>query len=324
MTSPAVHEQILGKSAAIRKVRARIELVGPTELPVLISGPTGTGKELVARAIHAVSGRLDEFVVFNVCAIPETMFEDTLFGHVRGAFTGASQSSPGYLRQADGGTVFIDEIEALNGSTQAKLLRAIETRQFRPVGGSTDVRSDFRLIAATNEDVWVLDRLGKFRKDLAHRLSSFVIKMPLLRERMEDVPILARAFLREMSEDEVSISEDALRMLELHEWPGNVRELRNVVRSAMILGGTAQLLPEIVSEVLSWMTPSDGRPTRRASVDRKLLEVLDRCEWNVDEAARQLGVHRATLYRRLKRTGIPRAGRGSDGTTSELPSISSS
>lgn len=320
MTSPAVHEQILGKSAAIRKVRRLIELVGPTELPVLIAGPTGAGKELVAGAIHEVSGRLGKFVPFNVCAIPETMFEDTLFGHVRGAFTGADYSSSGYLRQADGGTVFLDEIEALNGITQAKLLRAIETRQFRPVGASADVCSEFRLIAATNEDIWSLQHFGKFRKDLAHRLTSFVIDVPALRERAEDIPLLALAFLRKHGAAvNASLSPDIVRVLQTHDWPGNVRELQHVVRNAVMLGGSPELRESELREAMSWTVPRDMLAMKQKRAERQLLEVLEQCEWGMPEAARQLGIHRTTLYRRLKRAGLPGKRPSSNGThASEL------
>lgn len=306
MTSPQIHETILGNSAAIRKVRGLIELVGPTELPVLIAGPSGAGKELVAQAIHSVSGRVGKLVAFNVCAIPETMFEDTLFGHVRGAFTGASHSSSGFLREADRGTAFLDEIEALGGGAQAKLLRAIETRQFRPVGASADVRSDFRLIAATNEDMWTLQHLGRLRKDLAHRLISFVINVPALRERSEDIPLLALAFLRELGASEnVSIDPEIARLLRAHEWQGNVRELKHVVRNSVMLSGSPELRERELREVMSWTAPRDGLAMRGKRAEQRLMEVLELCGWDMLEAARQLGIHRTTLYRRLRRAGLP-------------------
>jgi two-component system, NtrC family, response regulator HydG len=302
MTSPEIHEILLGHSAAIRKVRALIERVAPTELPVLISGPTGVGKELVATAIHAASGRKGKLVAFNVCAIAESMFEDALFGHVRGAFTGALNSSPGFLREANGGTAFFDEIGGLNGGAQAKLLRAIETREFRPVGSPADVRSDFRLVAATNEDVWLLERDGRFRADLAHRLSAFVIRVPALRERLEDVHLLTTKFVDEVARGtQINLSTEALRTLEAHDWPGNVRELRHVIRSAVALGDRQQLRGAEIREVLSWGTPIGVASTKQTFADRRMQETLEQCNWNIDKTARQLGIHRATLYRRLKR-----------------------
>jgi DNA-binding NtrC family response regulator len=321
MTALQIPELILGSSAAIRKVRALIECVAPTELPVLISGPTGSGKELVAQAIHRRSGRAGLFVAFNVCAIAETMFEDALFGHVRGAFTGAVSSSPGYLREASNGTAFLDEISGLSINAQVKLLRAIETRQFRPVGSSTDVRSDFRLVAAVNEDLWELQRSGGFRADLAHRLSSFVIRVPSLKDRKEDVLSLALVFLREMVNDfDVSIGTETARLLTQHEWPGNVRELRHVIRSAATLGGTSDLRADDVREALAWMAPQVVLSPKRSIADRRLVDVLERCDWDAVEASRILGVHQTTIYRRLKRMGnFDRVRRESESGLHALP-----
>lgn len=304
MMGTQIQDTILGSSIPIRRVRSLIECVAPTDLPVLIAGPTGSGKELVAQAIHAASGRQGRFVAFNACAIAETMFEDALFGHVRGAFTGAMNSSPGYLREANGGSAFLDEISGLTVSAQAKLLRAVETREFRPVGAPSDVRSDFRLIAAANEDIWELQQSGRFRADLAHRLSCFVIRVPPLRDHMEDVSVLAQAFLREIAGDlDICIDKETLILLKGHHWPGNVRELRHVVRSAATLGGKGTLSPENVREAISWMSPEMSAP-EESLANRRLLEVLEQCDWNADEAARQLSVHRTTIYRRLKRVRL--------------------
>jgi DNA-binding NtrC family response regulator len=322
MTALQVHEILLGGSAAIQKVRALIERVAPTELPVLIAGPTGSGKELVARAIHAASGRKGKLVSFNVCAIAETMFEDALFGHVRGAFTGAMNSAPGLLREAHGGTAFFDEIGGMSANVQAKLLRAIETKEFRPVGASADVCSDFRLIAAANEDIWNLERSGRFRSDLAHRFSAFVIRVPALREHVEDIPLLALAFLRELIGDpDVFIGKDAIHLLMKYEWPGNIRELRHVVRSAVTLGGSEKLRPEDIYETLSWRVfPAPALP-QRSLADLRLMEVLEQCGWDTDEAARQLNVHRTTIYRRMKRVGVERNTLDSAGINVARPSV---
>jgi DNA-binding NtrC family response regulator len=315
MSGDHVHEILLGNSTSMQKVRALIERVAPTELSVLIAGPTGSGKELVARAIHLASGRTGKLVSFNVCAIAETMFEDALFGHVRGAFTGAMNSAPGFLREAHGGTAFFDEIGGMNANVQAKLLRAIETQEFRPVGASADVRSDFRLIAAANEDIWNLEQAGRFRADLAHRLSAFVIRVPPLRDHAEDIPLLADAFLRELlGESEVSIGKEALHLLTRYEWLGNVRELRHVVRSAVILGGTGKLRPEDIRETLSWRARSTPSLPERSLADRRLMEVLEECGWDTDVAARQLSVHRTTIYRRMKRVGVAKRVRNTSDT----------
>jgi two-component system response regulator HydG len=272
---------------------------------VLITGPTGSGKELVAQAIHVASRRSGGLVSFNVCAIAESMFEDALFGHVRGAFTGALNSAPGYLREADRGTAFFDEIGGLSLAAQAKLLRAVETRAFRPVGAHGDARSDFRLIAAANEDIWDLERAGRFRPDLAHRLSSFVIRVPALREHAEDIPLLALSFLREFGgQTDASVGRDIIRLLTSYDWPGNVRELRHVLRSAVTLSGTGRLRTDDVREALSWMAPRSMPILLRSLADRRFMDVLELCGWEIDEAARHLGVHRTTIYRRMKRIGI--------------------
>jgi DNA-binding NtrC family response regulator len=305
VSTDQVHDLLLGSSPSIRKVRALIERVAPTDLPVLIAGPTGAGKELVAKAIHARSGRTGKLVSFNVCAIAESMFEDALFGHIRGAFTGAIGSAPGYLREANSGTAFFDEIGGMAEAAQAKLLRAIETHEFRPVGALADVRSDFRLVAAANEDIWQLEHQGRFRADLAHRLSSFVIRVPPLCERSEDVPILALRFLREITGDsEAMVSDDASRLLVRHSWPGNVRELRHVVRSAATLSGTGGLRADDIHEVLSWMGPQIAHPPKQTLANRRLLELLEQCTGDVDQVAQHLSVHRATIYRRLKKIGV--------------------
>lgn len=307
MIPPSPTEVLLGSSIAIQKVRALIQRVGPTDLPVLITGPTGSGKELVAQAVHLASRRNGNLVSFNVCAIAETMFEDALFGHVRGAFTGALNSAPGYLREADRGTAFFDEIGGLSLGAQAKLLRAIETRSFRPVGAHGDAHSDFRLVAAANEDIWDLERAGRFRSDLAHRLSSFVIRVPALREHAEDIPLLALSFLQEFGgETEASLGRDTIRLLTSYDWPGNVRELRHVVRSAVTLGGTGNLRSEDIREALSWMASRSVPSPLRSLADRRLMDVLELCRWDADEAARHLGVHRTTIWRRMKRIGIER------------------
>jgi DNA-binding NtrC family response regulator len=298
---------LLGSSSAMQKVRALIERVAPTELPVLIAGPTGSGKELVAEALHQASGRIGKLVSFNVCAIAETMFEDALFGHVRGAFTGAIGSSPGFLREAHNGTAFLDEIGGLPLSAQAKLLRTIETREFRPVGANADAQSNFRLVAAANEDIWSLERAGQFRADLAHRLSSFVIRVPPLREHAEDIPLLALAFARELTGNvESSVAKDAIDVLLRHDWPGNVRELRHVVQSAVTLSGTGDLRSNDVREAISWMAPATTSNALFSLADRRLVEIMERFSWDMDSAARHLNVHRTTVYRRLKRNGLER------------------
>jgi DNA-binding NtrC family response regulator len=300
----ALETLIIGESLPVRQLRSLIAKVAPARVPVLIQGPTGSGKELVAQALHLASGRQGRFVPFNVCAIAETMFEDALFGHARGAFTGATSDMPGYLAEADRGTAFLDEISGLALAAQAKLLRAIETGEYRPVGARGDRRSDFRLVAASNEDIGLLVDDGRFRADLAHRLRAFVVRVPPLAVRLEDVPSLAHHFLRASGLGDVTALDDgALEALRAYPWPGNVRELRHVIERAAIIAGTSTVGASAVRLALEQTAPPLGARTPRAEKDRHLLEVLELVGWDVNEAARLLGAHRATVYRRLKRMG---------------------
>lgn len=297
-------DAIVGESAPMRALRDYIATVGRTRLPVLIEGPTGAGKELVAAAIHDASGRRGAFVPFNVCAIGETMFEDAIFGHVRGAFTGAFSDMPGFLAEAHGGTVFLDEVSGLPQSMQVKLLRAFETGAFRPVGAKRDSRSDFRLVAATNEPLSRLVAMGQFRADFTHRVGAVRIVVPPLVDRLEDIPLLVRHFLGRAGCGHIVAGEDAITALQAHHWPGNVRELKHLVEwCASFSTGTlnAQMLRSTLEE----------RADAGIACDRGVLElvriraVLDRSAWDIEAAASALGVHRATLYRRMKRLGIP-------------------
>jgi two-component system response regulator HydG len=297
---------IIGQSPAIRRVRELVERVAPLALPVLIEGPTGSGKELVARALHLLSGRRGRFVAVNVCAIAEAMFEATLFGHVRGAFTGAVGDAAGYLAEADGGTLFLDEISGLSPAMQAKLLRALETREFRPVGARRDQRSDFRVVAATNEPMHRLVAGGRFRADLAHRLDVVSIDVPALGERLEDVPALARHFAASASTAASPLAPDALERLQRHDWPGNVRELKNVVERAVALSSADTVSAADVEAHLRRSLAASA-PESPSDADRgELLALLARCGWDTSEVARRLGLHRATVYRRMERLGISR------------------
>jgi two-component system, NtrC family, response regulator AtoC len=295
---------MVGNSEPMRRLRALIETVAPTRLPVLISGPTGAGKELVASALHSLSGRRGAFVPFNVCAISDTMFEDALFGHVRGAFTGATNDVPGYLREADGGTVFLDEVSGLPPMSQAKLLRAIETGVFRPVGAKRDARSDFRVVAATNERIDALVGEGRFRADFAHRIGAVTVHVPPLSERCEDLSLLVRYFLDQIGRGHVRIADDVHDALASHGWPGNVRELKHVVEwSAAFSNGhlSAETMRAAIAQRSSvGMVRADAFALER----RELREALSRCGGSADALAAELGIHRATLFRRLKRLGL--------------------
>lgn len=294
---------LIGNSAPMRILREDIARVARSSLPLLIQGPTGSGKELVAAAIHAVSARRGQFVAFNVCAIGDAMVEDALFGHVRGAFTGATSDVPGYLAEANGGTILFDEISGLSLQNQAKLLRALETHQFRPIGATRDRVSDFRTIAATNDDISTMVAKSAFRADLAFRLRGSTIRVPSLRERVDDVPLLVRHFLQGITASAWTVSDGAMRLLMRQEWPGNVRELRFVVERALMYAHDGHVSRETVVAALS----GGEDPTVNVQHDfarRRLVALLTETEWDTVDAARRLGVHRTTVYRRMTRLGI--------------------
>ena len=296
---------IVGESGAIRHLRALIATAAPTRLPVLVEGPTGSGKELVAAALHEASGRRGRLVAFNVCAIGDSLFEDALFGHVRGAFTGAASDALGFLREADAGTVFLDEISGLPWALQAKLLRAVETGEFRPVGASRDARSDFRVVAATNERLDVLVSERRFRADLAHRIGAVVLQVPPLVERVEDLPLLVSHFLAGTGAAHLALAPEALAALQDHDWPGNVRELKQVVEWTAVLTDTHDgrcITADSVRTALAQRARARAAAIETPLVARRLLQLtLEHHGWNTVNAARALGIHRATLYRRMKR-----------------------
>jgi len=312
MAEHVIAERIIGVSSAIRRVREQIARVARLDLPVLIQGPTGSGKELVARALHAASQRPGRFVAFNVCAIPESLFEGTLFGYVKGAYTGAVSGASGYLADADHGTAFADEISGLPLSLQPKLLRAVELREYQQLGSSTDRRSNFRLVTATNEDLTALVAAGRFRSDLAERLSTIVIDVPPLADRREDIRLLVRYFASRAaanaSGDVTTFDEDAMRVMQTYDWPRNVRELRNVVeRACAFASGPTINADEVVSAMgKHGRQQSAPAPTKGEEVERRqLLALLAEMGWDTARAAERLGVHRATIYRRMQRLGIP-------------------
>lgn len=299
---------IVGESSETQELRRLITRIGPTGLPVWIEGETGVGKEQVALALHQASGCRGAFVPVNVCAVSDSMFEDAFFGHVRGAFTGAHDNTPGFFGEADEGTLFLDEISSLAPPSQAKLLRAVETRRYRPVGARSDRVCRARVVAASNEPYELLVRSGRLRLDLAFRLRGGALRVPPLRLRPSDVSPLATHFLQvaEGTRDR-TIDADALRWLAGRYWSGNVRELRQVIECACALSlhrrvtlddvcAAARMLA--VDEVLP-LGATESNPERD-----ELVALLAHCGWDTLKVATALRIDRRTVYRRMRRFDI--------------------
>jgi two-component system response regulator PilR (NtrC family) len=308
-------DNLVGKSAAMRDVVERIHRVAPTPATVLITGESGVGKEVVSRAIHGLSERADEiFLPINCSAIPDALLESQLFGHLRGAFTGAVANQEGLFQRARGGTIFLDEIGDLPLNLQVKLLRSIEAREVLPVGATTPVRIDVRLIAATNCD---LDRLvaeGKFRDDLFYRLNVFGIEIPPLRERREDIPALVEHFVplhnRELKKSFKGVDSATLKVLMSLPWKGNVRELDNVIEHGIIVGDgdwiTVRDLPRAIQQQATVpVSAGDNlRDALRAYERAHIVAVLSRAGNDKKIAAEQLGVSLSSLYRKIEELEI--------------------
>jgi two-component system response regulator HydG len=305
-----VYGNIVGKDPVMQKVFNLIDEVAPTGATVLISGESGTGKELVARAIHDKSPRKDKpFVVIDCSAFPSTLIESELFGHTKGAFTGATNAKAGRFEQADGGTVFLDEIGEVPLELQVKLLRVLQTQRFERLGGRQTIEVDMRIIAATNKDLLEEVRAGRFREDLYYRLEVIPIHLPPLRSRGNDVALLARHFLSlfaaRMEKQIQDISSQAMRLILRYPWPGNVRELENVMEQAVIMARGDRLLPGDLPDKLLEPSPKTTPEKDMWSHERDLLvQTLDECGWNKKLAAEKLGIGRSTLYSKLKRYNL--------------------
>jgi DNA-binding NtrC family response regulator len=285
--------------------------VAKTNSTVLVTGESGTGKEMVARAIHENSLRREHpFVALNCGAVPETLLESELFGHMKGAFTGADTMKKGLVEVAERGTIFLDEIGEMNATMQVKLLRVLQDRRFRRLGGTEEVQADIRVVAATNQDLAKIVGEGKFREDLYYRINVIEVHLPPLRDRREDIPRLAAPFARRLSarygQPGPEFSADAMRALLEHAWPGNVRELEHVVERALLLcQGPAVQVEDLALRAARG--EGDGRLEQMTleEVERHFIQrALTRCEGQVSEAARVLGLSRSALYRRLQHHGL--------------------
>jgi DNA-binding NtrC family response regulator len=303
---------LIGTSPKMQKVYRLILKVAPKRHPMLVLGESGTGKELVARAIHAYSTNPQKpFVPVDCGALTPTLIESELFGHVRGAFTGATQSRQGLLASAEGGTVFLDEILELPVELQARLLRALQERDIKPIGSNQRMRLDARIIAATNQDLQAAVRHGDFRKDLYFRLDVVSIKIPPLRERKSDIPALIHYFIDRYAGAEstiTGISYEAMSRLMSYDWPGNVRELENCIQRALALGsGTLIQVRDLPSNLLGLTkggTGEQGIPTLREMERRAIIQALENAHGDRVRAAKLLGIGKTTIYRKLKEFGL--------------------
>jgi DNA-binding NtrC family response regulator len=312
-------EGIVGRSPAMKRLFQLLETVAPTNSTILITGETGTGKEVVARAIHHNSPRhAQRFVALNCSAIPETLLEAELFGHVRGAFTGAIGNRQGRMEQAHRGTLFLDEVGTMSAALQMKLLRVLQEREFERIGDSHTIKVDVRVIAATNSDLGRLVLDGQFREDLYYRLNVIPVQLPPLRERKDDVPLLVQHFLDKIRSDAgtgVTVSQEAMRALMAYPWPGNVRQLENAIERAVAFGAArgqvelGDLPPEIAAvrdeaEMPGVVLPEEGLDLDKliAGIERDLIErALERTNSNKGQAAKLLNLKRTTLVEKIKR-----------------------
>jgi len=342
---------IVGKSDKMQVLLDLVAQVAPSRSTVLISGESGTGKELIAKALHSASPRADKaFVPVNTGSIPVDLLESQLFGHVKGAFTSAVASKKGLFEVADQGTIFFDEIATISPETQAKLLRVIQEREFMRLGGTEQIKVDVRIVAASNVDLLTLVREGRFREDLFHRLNVIHLRIPPLRERREDVPLLVLHFLErfcmENNRTLLQFTANAMKLMMDYDWPGNVRELENVVERAVVLSTQnridVDLLPEAIRskeivrgvrlQLSEFLPPLPGEPGARAAADnpqpslfqimdeierRIIVDMLERTNWNQTEAAERFMIPLSTLNQKIKRLAIDirKRGRGDDSFT---------
>ena len=313
--------ELVGGSAELERTRGDLTLAAPGELPVLLRGETGTGKEVAARAVHRLSGRTGEFVPVNCAGIPESLFESALFGHAKGAFTGATEDSAGMISEAAGGTLFLDEVGEMPAGSQAKLLRFLEDGRIRRLGEGRERFIDVRVVSATNAPLDELERSGAFRTDLLARLDGVSILLPLLKQRRWDIPMLAIHLARELGWSALSIEPDALEALMVYDWPRNVRELRQMVarwsqmkwRAQTAVNGCPNLrmkdLDHLLRKPVTKRTEAAVPPkveAKKRPSEEELLEALTDSDWNIQQVATSLKRDRKQIYRWMERYGIER------------------
>jgi len=318
-------ENIIGKSEPMLRLFDLVAQVAPSRSTVLIQGESGTGKELIAKALHANSPRRDKpFVPVNTGAVPSDLLESTLFGHVKGAFTSAIAAKKGLFEVANGGTLFLDEIGTMGMDMQAKILRVLQDRRFMHLGGTQEIQVDVRIIAATNVDLQVAVREGRFREDLFYRLNVICMELPPLRARRQDIPLLAAHFLKMYADENAtpvpSLAPEAMRILMDYEWPGNVRELENAMERGVVLATSSQITPDLLPASLTGNTYSatllDHRPDASLfdlmeEIERRIIaDRLERCHWNQTEAAEYFKIPLSTLNQKIKRLNVEIKKRG--------------
>jgi len=322
-------EEFMGVSSQIKQILKQVDIIAPTNMTVIIQGGSGTGKELIANMIHQKSPRKDKpFIVIDSGAIPETLVESELFGYEKGAFSGADAQKEGTFEQAHEGTLFLDEIANLPIGAQAKLLRAIQERRIQHLGGKKDIRVDVRIIAATNTNLFESVKTGKFRDDLFHRLNEFVISLPSLRERREDIPVLAKYFLNEanheLNKKIKGFSAEAMKSLLNYRWPGNVRELKNVIKRVVLLVDSPYIKPTdlvLLNDTASFKKPNIQQDIEKGTSLRKIMkeateqieekaikQALAKTGGNKARAAKILKITRTTLYSKIKEFRLDKPG----------------
>jgi len=304
-------DEIVGESPSMMRVFELVATVAQTDSTVVIHGESGTGKELVARAIHSNGPRrYFPIIAVNCGALPEGILESELFGHEKGAFTGAQYRRKGKLEMADGGTLFLDEIGNISMKTQMDLLRVLETKQFTRLGGNQVITVDFRVICATNRNLEKAVEEGTFREDLYYRINVFSIYLPPLRERRSDIPLLANHFVQKyalsMNKSITEISPDAMDLLVRYNWPGNVRELENAIERAMVIGKAPSIRPEDLPFQLSAKQSSSKDESLEEMEKIHILNILERMNWNITRSAEILKIDRVTLYNKIKKYGLQR------------------
>ncbi|NWF93715.1 MAG: sigma-54-dependent Fis family transcriptional regulator [Syntrophaceae bacterium] len=308
----SLQDEIIGESPQMKKIMETVEVVAQTDATVLIRGESGTGKELIAQAIHSKSNRrYFPIISINCGGLSEGLLESELFGHEKGAFTGAQYKRKGKLEMANGGTIFFDEIGNISLKMQMDLLRVIETKQFTPLGSNKVINVDFRVIAATNTDLEKAVAEKTFREDFYYRLNVFSIEIPPLRERIADIPLLAHYFLkkyaRSMNKNVTDISPEAIKILTQYDWPGNIRELRNTIeRALVVVGKKNRIEPDDLSPLFLSKAGTPERDALEEVEKAHIQRILEQTDWNISRSAERLKIDRVTLYNKIKKYGLQR------------------